>query len=186
MVPLTWHIDGKEPYPTLTRRMQFYIDHEWYRELDEHLPTHKDCPMAGGDYPLQLTGGHARWSVHSDWVDDSVMLALQRGEPAVFLNPQDAERREVRDGDLVAVYNDVGDFRVRLTVSSAVRPGQVIMYHSWENYQFDGWRHFKSVMASPLNPIEMVGGYGHIRPDVVSLGPGPNDRGTRVEVRKAA
>ncbi len=186
VVPLTWHIDGKAPYPTLTRRMQFYIDHEWYRELDEHLPTHKDCPMAGGDYPLQLTGGHARWSVHSDWVDDSVMLALQRGEPAVFLSPQDAERREVRDGDFVVVYNDVGDFRVRLTVSSAVRPGQVIMYHSWENYQFDGWRHFKSVMASPLNPIEMVGGYGHIRPDVVSLGPGPNDRGTRVEVRKAA
>jgi hypothetical protein len=60
------------------------------------------------------------------------------------------------------------------------------MYHSWENYQFDGWRHFKSVMASPLNPIEMGGGYGHIRPDVVSLAPGPNDRGTRVEVRKAA
>jgi len=186
VVPLTWHIDGKAPYPTLTRRMQFYIDHEWYRELDEHLPTHKDCPMAGGDYPLQLTGGHARWSVHSDWVDDSVMLALQRGEPAVFLSPQDAERREVQDGDIVAVYNDVGDFRVRLTVSSAVRPGQAIMYHSWENYQFDGWRHFKSVMASPLNPIEMVGGYGHIRPDVVSLGPGPNDRGTRVEVKKAA
>ena len=41
-------------------------------------------------------------------------------------------------------------------------------------------------MASPLNPVELVGGYGHIRPDVVSLGPGPNDRGTRVEVKKAA
>ncbi|MBI4491562.1 MAG: hypothetical protein HY690_02070 [Chloroflexi bacterium] len=52
-------------------------------------------------------------------------------------------------------------------------------------HQFQGWRHFKRITPSPLNPIELVGGYGHIRPDVLSLTPGPNDRGTRVEVRKA-
>lgn len=185
VVPLTWHTEKKEPYPTLTRRIQFYIDHDWYKELDEHLPTHKECPMAGGNYPLQLTGGHGRWSIHSDWVDDSVMLALQRGEPVVYLSRQDAASRNVRDGDFVVVYNDVGDFQLRAIVSSAVRPGQVIVYHAWENYQFPGWHHFKSVMASPLNPVELVGGYGHIRPDVVSLSAGPNDRGTRVEVRRA-
>lgn len=39
-------------------------------------------------------------------------------------------------------------------------------------------------MASPLNPIELVGGDGH-RPDVVSLAPGESDRDTRVEVVKA-
>jgi DMSO reductase family type II enzyme molybdopterin subunit len=185
VVPLTWHTAKKEPYPTLTRRLQFYIDHDWYKELGEHLPTHKDCPMAGGNYPLQLTGGHARWSVHSDWVDDAVMLAMQRGEPIVQLSPQDAAERNVRTGDSVVVYNDVGDCQLRAVVSSAVRPGQVIIYHAWENYQFPGWHHFKGVMASPLNPIELVGGYGHIRPDVVSLSAGPNDRGTRVEVRCA-
>ncbi len=185
VIPLTWHIAKKEPYPTLTRRIQFYIDHDWYKELGEHLPTHKDCPMAGGNYPLQLTGGHARWSVHSDWVDDSVMLAMQRGEPVVQLSPQDASERDVNDGDDVVVYNDVGDCQLRAILSPAVRPGQVVIYHAWENYQFPGWRHFKSVMASPLNPIELVGGYGHIRPDVVSLSAGPNDRGTRVEVRRA-
>ena len=185
VVPLTWHTAKKEPYPTLTRRIQFYIDHDWYKELEEHLPTHKDCPMAGGDYPLQLTGGHARWTVHSDWVDDAVMLAMQRGEPVVQLSPQDAGERNVSEGDSVVVYNDVGECQLRAILSPAVRPGQVIIYHAWENYQFPGWRHFKGVMASPLNPIELVGGYGHIRPDVVSLSAGPNDRGTRVEVRRA-
>lgn len=141
--------------------------------------------MAGGNYPLQLTGGHARWSVHSDWVDDSVMLAMQRGEPVVQLSPQDAGERNVSEGDSVVVYNDVGECQLRAVLSPAVRPGQVIIYHAWENYQFPGWNHFKSIMASPLNPIELVGGYGHIRPDVVSLSAGPNDRGTRVEVRRA-
>ncbi len=185
LVPLTWHIQKKEPYPTLTRRIQFYIDHDWYLELEEHLPTHKDCPKAGGDYPLQVTGGHARWSMHSDWVDDSLLLALQRGKPVVFVSTKDAQRRGIADGESVEVYNDVGNFRIQAAVSSAVRPGQVIIYHAWENYQFDGWRHCKSVMASPMNPIELVGGYGHIRPDPVICSPGLSDRDTRVDLRRA-
>jgi len=168
----------------LTRRIQFYIDHAWYLELDEHLPTHKDCPKAGGDYPLQVTGGHARWSMHSDWIDDSILLALQRGEPVAFVSAKDAQSRGIADGEFVEVYNDVGNFRIQAVVSSAVRPGQVIIYHAWENYQFEGWRHFKSVMASPLNPIELVGGYAHIRPDPIICSPGLSDRDTRVEVRK--
>ncbi|MBI4529362.1 MAG: molybdopterin-dependent oxidoreductase [Deltaproteobacteria bacterium] len=185
LVPLTWHTEKKQPYPTLTRRIQFYIDHDWYLELGEHLPTHKDCPKAGGDYPLQVTGGHARWSIHSDWIDDSIILALQRGEPLIYLSANDARAREVRDGDFVEVHNDVGDFAARAVVSPGVRDGQVIIYHGWENYQFDQWHHFKSVMASPMNPIELVGGYGHIRPDPVICSPGMSDRDTRVEIRKA-
>jgi DMSO reductase family type II enzyme molybdopterin subunit len=186
LVPLTWHTQKKEPYPTLTRRIQFYIDHDWYLELDEHLPTHKECPKAGGDYPFQVTGGHARWSIHSDWVDDSIILGLQRGEPVVFMSAEDARAKGISDGDFVEVYNDVGNFRIQAVVSPAVRPGQVIIYHAWENYQFDNWRHFKSATPSPLNPIELVGGYGHIRPDPVAFSPGPSDRGTRVEIRKAS
>ncbi len=186
IVPLTWHTEKKEPYPTLTRRIQFYIDHDWYLELDEHLPTHKDCPKAGGDYPLQVTGGHTRWSLHSDFIDDSIILSLQRGEPVAVISVQDAESRGVRDGEYVEVTNDVGDFRIQAMVSPGVRPGQVIIYHGWENYQFEGFRHFKRVMPSPLNPIELVGDYGHIRSDVVSFSPSPSDRGSRVEMRKAS
>ena len=186
LVPLTWHVEKKEPYPTLTRRLQFYIDHDWYLELDEHLPTHKDCPTAGGDYPLKITGGHARWSIHSDWIDDSIILSLQRGEPVALISATDAEMRGVSDGEFVELYNDVGGFRIQVMVSPGVRPGQVIIYHAWENYQFDGWRHFKSVMPAPLNPIGLVGGYGHIRPDPVTCSPGPTDRGSRVEMRKVA
>jgi DMSO reductase family type II enzyme molybdopterin subunit len=185
LVPLTWHTAKKQPYPTLTRRMQFYIDHDWYLELEEHLPTHKDCPTAGGNYPLQVTGGHARWSIHSDWVDDALILALQRGEPALFINRDDAAARGILDNDVVEAFNDVASFRVQAIVSAGVRPGQAIIYHAWENYQFAGWGHFKSVMAAPLNPIELVGDYGHIRPDPLIAMPGQSDRDTRVEIKKA-
>jgi DMSO reductase family type II enzyme molybdopterin subunit len=183
IVPLTWHVQDKQPYPTLTRRLQFYIDHDWYIELDEHLPTHKDPPTVGGEYPLQLTGGHARWSIHSNWVDDRLMLQLQRGEPTLLMSVEDASARSIKDGEQVEVFNDISAFRVQAVVSPAVRPSQVIVYHAWENYQFPGWKHFKGVMASPPNPVELAGGYGHIRPDVFGFTAGQNDRDTRVQVR---
>jgi nitrate reductase alpha subunit len=113
------------------------------------------------------------------------MLSLQRGEPVAFISVGDAQERGITDGELVEVYNDVGDFRIQAVVSPALRPGQVIVHHAWENYQFAGWRHFKSVMASPINPIELVGGYGHIRADPMVCSPGLSDRDTRVEMRKA-
>lgn len=183
VVPLTWHTDGKEPYPTLTRRIQFYIDHDWYLELGEALPAHKDSPPAGGDYPLHLNGGHARWSIHSNWVDNPLLLQLQRGEPAAFMNPHDAGRRGIRDGDWVEVYNDVGRFQIRALLSAAVRPDEAIIYHSWDNFQFSGWRHFKNVMPSPVNPLEFAGGYFQLRPLALTLAPGMSDRDTRVEIR---
>ena len=185
VVPLTWHTERKDPYPTLTRRIQFLIDHELFRELGEDLPVHKDPPPAGGNYPLKLTGGHARWSIHSDQVDETLLLQLQRGGPLMFMSAKDALSREIRDGDTVEVSNDVASFRVQAAVSPAVRPGQVIIYHAWENYQFEGWRHFKSVMASPMNPVELAGDYFQIRPITMSNYPGFSDRGTRVEVRRA-
>ncbi|MBI2351565.1 MAG: molybdopterin-dependent oxidoreductase [Deltaproteobacteria bacterium] len=184
MVPLTWHTERKDPYPTLTRRIQFFIDHELFRELGEDLPVHKDPPFAGGKYPLQITGGHARWSIHSEQVDDTLMLQLQRGEPVMFMSQRDAVARGLDDGDTVEVSNDVGTFRIQAVVSPAVRPGQVIIYHAWENYQFEGWGHFKSVMASPMNPVELAGDYFHIRPVTMSNYPGFSDRDTLAEVRK--
>ncbi len=187
LVPFIHHIQDKQPYPTHTRRMQFYLDHDWYIELGEALPTHKDIPKMGGDYPLQLTSGHARWSVHSVWKDSPLLLRLQRGGPIMFISAQDAHSRGLGDGDRAQVFNDVASTEVQVVVSAAVRPGQAIMYHDWENFQFPGKAHFKSLMPSPLNPVELAGGHGHLKPRALQYHctPGANDRGTRVEVKKA-
>lgn len=182
---LGWHVNNKMIYPTQTRRMQFYIDHDWFLEFGEELPIHKDNPPMGGNYPLKLTGGHARWSVHSSWADHSLILRLQRGVPLMFMNRKDAEARGLKDNDEVEVYNDFGSFNIHICASYNVRPEQCIIYHSWENFQFKGRKHFKSAIASPINPIELVGGFYHIKPRSIYHGqPGGCDRGTRVEVRK--
>jgi anaerobic selenocysteine-containing dehydrogenase len=180
----TWHTGKKIPWPTLTRRMQFYIDHPLFEELDEVLPTHKDNPSIGGDYPLHMTGGHTRWSIHSSWRDNPLMLQLQRGGPVVCLSSRDAAARGIVDGDRVRARNDIGQFELRAKVSPAVRPGQVIMYHAWEPHQFAGRRSNQVAIPSPINPIQLAGGYFHLAPMVISHQPGQNDRGTRVEIEK--
>ncbi len=185
ITPLTKHVFEKEPYPTLSRRMQFYLDQELYLEMGEELPLHKDPPSAGGDYPLMLTGGHTRWSIHSSWRDDALMLRQQRGEPVMYMSTHDARRREIDDGAKVRVFNDMDAFEIMAKVSPSVRDGQLIVYHAWENFQFKNGRGFQNLIPSPLNPVELAGGQFHLRPMVTCLQPSHTDRDTRVEVEAA-
>ena len=46
------HTEKRVPYPTLTRRAQFYIDHPWFLEAGEEFPVHKENPKMGGDHPF--------------------------------------------------------------------------------------------------------------------------------------
>ncbi len=180
----TWHTEGKYPWPTHTRRMQFYIDHPLYFELGEELPVHKDLPKIGGDYPLQMTIGHTRWSIHASNRDQASLLRLQRGVPTLTLGVEDAQRRNVTDGDSVRVFNDMGDMILQARISTAIRPGQVIIDDAWEPYQFSGHKSPHAVTPSPMNPIQLAGGYTHLQPRLAVGTPGASDRGTRVEVER--
>jgi len=183
ITPFTDHVFDKKPYPTLSRRIQFYLDQELYLEMGETLPVHKDPPTAGGNYPLMLTGGHTRWSIHSAWRDDKLMLQQQRGEPVMWMNVDDAEARDIRDGDRVRVFNDLDAFEIMVKVAPIARPGQLIVYHAWDNFQFRGQKGFQNLIPTPLNPVELAGGQFHLRPMTICLQPSHTDRDTRVEVQ---
>ncbi len=180
----TWHVDKKHPWPTLTRRMQFYIDHPFYLELGEALPVHKDNPKLGGDYPLQMTSGHTRWSIHATWRDEEKLLRLQRGGPVAHINIEDAWNRGISDGDKLQVYNDLESFELQARISASVRPGQVIVYHAWEPYQFKDHKSQQAATPSPINPIQLAGGQLHLQPRLMVGTPGVSDRGTRAEIKK--
>jgi len=185
LVPHRWFTEKKQPWPTLTGRQQFYIDHPWFLECGEAMPVYKPPPAAGGNYPLVLSGGHTRWSIHSQWRDQMPMLRLQRGEPVVYMNDQDAAQRGIADHDVVRVHNDLGQFLLRAKIARYVQPGQVFVYHAWEPYQFRGGRSDHSIIPSPFKPTSLVGGYGHLRWGWSHWEPNQVDRDTRVEVEKA-
>jgi DMSO reductase family type II enzyme molybdopterin subunit len=182
VVPLRDFVEKKRPYPTLTGRQQFYVDHPWFLELGEELPTHKDPPAVGGSHPFTLTGAHARWSIHAMWRDQPMMLHLQRGEPLVLLNPEDARRKGIRDHDLVRVYNDIDSFVVHSKLTGAVRPGQAHIFHAWEPYQFRTGTTHQDLAPSPFKVTQLVGDYGHLHWGYAHYEPNQVDRDTRVDV----
>ncbi len=183
--PFAWFVEDKEPWPTLTGRQQFYIDHPWFLEAGEELPRHKEAPPAGGDYPLRMTGGHTRWSIHSIWRANRTLLRLQRGEPVMYISQQDAEARGLKDHDLARVRNDVGGFNVRVKLAPSIQPGQVVMYHAWEPYQFEHWVGQQAVNASPLKPLHLVGNYGQLQYRFALAQPSNISRAMTVELEKA-
>ena len=183
-MPLRDFVEKKRPYPTLTGRQQFYIDHPWFLELGEELPVHKEPPAAGGKHPFTLTGGHTRWSIHSMWRDQPLMLRLERGEPVVYLNAADARARSIGDHDLVRDLERPRRFVARAKPTGTMRPGQVHILHAWEPFQFRTGRSHQSLAPSPIKVTQLVGDYGHLHWDVSYYEPNGNDRDTRVDVRR--
>jgi DMSO reductase family type II enzyme molybdopterin subunit len=179
-----WHVERGTPFPTLTRRAQFYLDHPWFLEAGEELPCHKDPPAAGGDHPLVLTSGHSRWTVHSFSMGSPLLLGTHRGRPLVVLSEADAATRGVADGDEVRVENDHGGFEAMARVTPRVRPGQVIVYNGFEPHMFPGWRGANEVEPGMVKWLHLVGRYGHLRYLPFGWQPVPADRAVRVEVRR--
>ena len=183
--PFRWQTEKKEPFPTLTRRAQFYIDHEWFLEAGEELPVHKEAPAQGGDYPFEVTSGHPRWSVNAMNMTNRVILGTHRGLPTVYVNDGDAAARGIEDGRDVRVYNDVSSMVVQARVTPAVRPGQLIIYNGFEPYQFEGWQDFSNVEPGMVKWLHLAGGYGHLRYRALHWQPIPIDRAVRVDIAPA-
>ncbi|MBM4196269.1 MAG: hypothetical protein FJ197_04105, partial [Gammaproteobacteria bacterium] len=156
-------VESREPYPTLTGRQQFYIDHEWFVAEDEALPRHKD-PLKLDGYPLQFTMGHVRHGIHSMWTDDHLLMHLRRGEPDVYVSPEDAKARGVNDGDPIRVFNSHGQFTAMANVTAAMQPGMMFMYHGWDPLLFEGRQNFGAIIptAGLIKPTSLASGYGHI------------------------
>ncbi len=183
--PHRWFVEDKVAWPTITGRQQFYLDHDWYLEAGEQLPVYKDPPGRRSAYPLRINGGHTRWSIHAIWRDHELMLRLQRGQPVCFLSPADCHSRHIKDGDRVRVFNQAGSFESMAKLAPRARPGEVIIYHAWEPYQFKDWKGQQEPVEAPWKAIHLAGGYGHIHYRMFYGSPGHAPRGAPVEVEKA-
>jgi anaerobic selenocysteine-containing dehydrogenase len=183
--PLRWHTEDKVPYDTLVRRAQYYIDHEWFLEAGEELPTHKEPPSAGGaGRRFQMTSGHNRWSIHSMNMTNNIIQNTHRGEPFVFLNDADAADLGVGNGERIRLVSNDGDSLVQAKISASVRPGQVILYNGFEPYQHENWYSQADLESGHVKHLGFAAGYGHLNYRPLSWQPIPADRAVRVDVEK--
>ena len=183
--PLRNHIELGHPYPTLTRRAQFLIDHLWYREADEDLPRHKEPPAMGGEHPFRLSGGHGRWSNHAMNMTNPVLLETHRGRPFVLINDRVAREKGIEDDALVRVWNDLGDFLVPARLSPAQRPDGLTVYNGFEGFMFPGGKGSNEVEPGMVKPLHLLGNYGHLSYTPMEWQPVPFDRCIRVDLEPA-
>ncbi|MGF1699298.1 molybdopterin-dependent oxidoreductase [Photobacterium makurazakiensis] len=88
-------------------------------------------------YPLQLTGFHTKGHCHSTY---SSVAQLQEVAPdVVWINDIDAQQRNVKNGDVVEVFNHRGRLRMPAKVTARMMPGTVaIPEGAWAQKNKDG------------------------------------------------
>jgi len=118
------------PFPTLSRKIEIDCDHIAEME-NPRIPSipkylghdeHYDASLAK-QYPLQLLTAHSKVRTHSSL---EMIPWLQEIEShGVWINPIDAEQRNIDDGDRVYVFNDRGRIRIPAKVTERIMPGVV-------------------------------------------------------------
>lgn len=171
------------PWRTLTGRQTLYQDHPWMQAFGESLVGYKppintksvhhilDQAKKDDNYlVINMMTPHNKWTIHSSWSDNLLMLTLGRGGPVVWMSEKDAAKINLEDNDWVEVFNSNGASAARLIVSQRVPEGALIMYHNQERTvnmpvnQFTGNRGgvHNSVERLSLKPTHMIGGYAQL------------------------
>lgn len=100
-------------------------------EVPKHVESRTaDDWEAADEYPLMFMQKHSKWRIHSQFQYQPWLREINP-EPQLDINPEDAERRGIEDGDYVRVHNDRGEMVVRAKVNDAIQPGLVNTDQGW-------------------------------------------------------
>ena len=91
-------------------------------------PRHIYCVEGPEDkliekYPLQLIAYHTKRRCHSQ--GDGTAILQELDPTALWINPDDAASRQIKDGDMVEVFNDRGVMRVPAKVTKRIVAGVI-------------------------------------------------------------
>ncbi|HEY9292956.1 MAG TPA: nitrate reductase subunit alpha [Microlunatus sp.] len=202
--PFTQNIERLKPFHTLTGRMHFYLDHDWMTDLGEAMPTYRpplDMQKLFGEPRLGRNGAqvtvryltpHSKWSIHSEYQDNLLMLSLSRGGPTVWISTGDADSIGVVDNDWVECESANGVYVARAIVSHRIPDGLVFVHHVQERTidvpksERTGRRGgiHNSVTRLLVKPTHLIGGYGQLSYTFNYLGPTGNQRDIVATIRR--
>lgn len=159
---------GYLPYTTETGKIQFFSPFYYYRDkcdLDnqigssrianprvmyvepyegyEKIMRNENVGVKGIKYTMQFTTKHARNRAHTVY-DNVSMIRDQFDYPKrAIMNPADASRRGIHDGDTVYIFNDWGCVKVRVAISPVINEGVISLPHGvWYrkgNETYEAW-----------------------------------------------
>ncbi|UJP40398.1 nitrate reductase subunit alpha [Cellulomonas palmilytica] len=203
--PFTLNVERLKPWHTLTGRMHLFLDHGWMKDLGEALPIYRPPldlhrllgePELGPDGSKQVTvrflTPHNKWSIHSEYQDNLLMLSLSRGGPTCWMSPADAAAIGAKDNEWVECSNANGIYVARAIVSHRMPEGVVFVHHAQERTidvpktektRRRGGIH-NSVTRLLVKPTHLIGGYAQLSYAFNYLGPTGNQRDIVATIRR--
>jgi anaerobic selenocysteine-containing dehydrogenase len=143
-LPAEWAPFAQGGFGTESGKCEFYSAREARAGRDplpHYIPPHEDPqtkPDLAAQFPLQMLTPPAPSFLNSSFVNVET-LRRAAGEVSLEMNPADAARRGIADGQLVTVFNGRGRFTARAVVGDNVKPGVVVSLGSWwTKYTRDG------------------------------------------------
>ncbi len=121
-------VDSNYVLPVFRQGYEEYPPGEAIDPLPTYTPQRESVqsnPELANRYPLSLLSAKPHQFINSCFANLPKHLKLQ-GEPKVIINPEDALKRGIVEGQIVKVFNDRGAFQVPAKVSDITRPGVVV------------------------------------------------------------
>jgi molybdopterin-containing oxidoreductase family molybdopterin binding subunit len=165
-------------FDTPSGRAEFYLETPYtfyelgqdYASVHDYLPEFKPPHEAWPDnqlydkYPLVYITDHSKFRVHSQWWDIPWLQDLE-GEPFVRINPLDAQKRGIEQGDYVRVFNDRGEAVVKAALTEGARPGVVSLPRCGQIKQYvSGF--YQEMTQTYINPITLNQSFFDVLVDV--------------------
>ena len=98
-----------------------------------HFPDQIDLiELADAEHPFRLATSPARNFLNSTFAETQTSREKE-GRPEVMINPADAQRLAIADGDIVRIGNRRGALRIHARVTDAVKAGVLVAEGLWPN-----------------------------------------------------
>ncbi|MFZ0170761.1 MAG: molybdopterin-dependent oxidoreductase [Acidimicrobiales bacterium] len=125
-------------FPTKSGKIEFYVEMllPFGQELCEHQEPIEASPTNPlyKKYPLVFLSTHTKFRTHSQFVTLPWLNEINNGGQGFLeINPTDATPRGIGDGDVVRIFNDRGQLKVRARLTESMKPGVVNCYQGgWD------------------------------------------------------
>ncbi len=80
--------------------------------------------------PLRLLTPHSKFSLHSQFQNLDFMEDFNAA-PVVYVHPETARQRGIKNGDQVRVFNTRGDLLIKASLTDNVAQDVLLMYEAW-------------------------------------------------------
>jgi anaerobic selenocysteine-containing dehydrogenase len=129
-------------FPTPSGKCELYSEALAKQGIDPlpfyNPPAEVADEALAGRFPLAFLSPPARHFLNSSFANLPRFREFER-EPHLDMHADDAERRGIRDGDRVRVFNDRGSYQLKARVNGKPRAGVVVAPSLWwKKYSPDG------------------------------------------------